>query len=98
MAKPEKVTGLAPVAGLPRLLREQDAAAYLSLPNAAMRRIRAGRVIVDGRVRWDRQALDAWLDRESGISATTPASEARTAAEDLLDGWLANAPHAARRP
>lgn len=46
----------------PRLLTAKDAAAYLSLPVAAVRRMLDGRVMIGGRTRWDRQALDALLD------------------------------------
>ena len=80
----------------PRLLTETEAAAYLSLPLAAMKRIMAGRVLIDGRVRWDRRALDAWLDRESGLSASE-AHQERNAADEALDEYLAATQRAPRR-
>jgi hypothetical protein len=53
----------------PRLLTEQAAAEYLSLPKAAMKLVRAGRTAIAGKVRWDRLALDAWLDEQRGVVA-----------------------------
>lgn len=81
----------------PRLLTDQQAAAYLSVPVATMKRLLTGRIIIEGRVRWDRRALDAWLDRESGLGAPGEKNEHRSEAETALDDWLAHAEHAAWR-
>ena len=42
---------------LPRLLDQKSAAEYLSLPAAVVGRMATGRVLIDGRTRWDRVAL-----------------------------------------
>lgn len=81
----------------PRLLTDAEAADYLSLPQAAMRRIMSGRVLIDGRIRWDRRALDAWLDRESGLSVSDVQHE-RNTADEAFDEYIAGAQRAARRP
>ena len=86
----------------PRLLDDRAAAAYLSLPVAALKRLGAaqGRVIIDGRVRWDRVALDAWLDGQSGGVATSPATIPPAVANDdpeaALDRFLADQRHPPR--
>lgn len=82
----------------PRLLTEREAADYLRLPRASMRRLLEGRLILDGRVRWDRRALDTWLDRESGIATFNVANDDRDEAESALNDWLAHKKHAPRRP
>ncbi len=80
----------------PRLLTEQAAAEYLSLPRAAMKLIKAGRTAIAGRIRWDRLALDAWLDEEAGIAAKSPAvgqnDDDPEAAFDRFDQDFKNAP------
>lgn len=83
---------------LPRLLDAAAAAAYLSLPVTAVRRLAAGRVMIDGRVRWDRVALDAWLDEQRGASVQSPANENTSQADAALASFLATARHAPRRP
>jgi hypothetical protein len=83
----------------PRLLDDRAAAAYLSLPVAALKRLRQGRVIIDGRTRWDRFALDAWLDEQRGVVAPSAAGRRpanQDDAEAALDRWTANKAHAAR--
>lgn len=80
-----------------RLLTDEQAANYLSLPLASMKRMAVGRVVVDGRVRWDRNAIDAWLDRESGLAAPVTETGGHAAADRALDGWLEDAKYAARR-
>lgn len=81
----------------PRLLTDRDAAVYLSIPIAGVRKVEAGRVVIDGRVRWDRVALDEWLDtligRKSGIA---PANQNGSTADDELAAWLADQNHAPR--
>lgn len=83
-------------APVPRLLTERQAARYLGLPIAAMRRLLQGRVALDGRVRWDRKALDVWLDRESGIAPPADAMGHVADAEAALADWLADPAHASR--
>lgn len=70
----------------PRLLTEAMAAEYLGgLPIAAMKRVQVGRVTIAGKLRWDRFALDAWLDAlRSGAPQSPPIP-----AEDSPDAALA---------
>jgi len=81
----------------PRLLDLASAAAYLSLPLAAVRRLAAGRVVIDGRARWDRVALDAWLDEQRGGRVLSPANENPSPADAALARFLETARHAPRR-
>jgi hypothetical protein len=81
----------------PRLLTEGAAAAYLSIPVASLRRLTEGRVQIDGRVRWDRFALDAWLDGGQGKAAPFPANENPTDADQALARFLEAQGHAAGR-
>lgn len=82
----------------PRLLDQKSAAEYLALPLAAVRRLTAGRVMIDGRTRWDRVALDAWLDERRGVRVAAPANENQTEADAALARFLETARHAPRRP
>jgi len=68
----------------PRLLDQAAAAAYLSLPLAAVKRLASGRVMIDGRVRWDRVALDAWLDAQRGVTTQLPANQNLSDADAAL--------------
>ena len=70
-----------------RLMTLEDAAAYLAIPKAAVKRLPVHPVNVGGRLRWDRNALDAWLDQEAGLSGPTTATTGTTP-DDLLDQWL----------
>ena len=70
-----------------RLLTLDEAAAYLAIPKAAVKRVPVAPVNVGGRMRWDRIALDAWLDREAGLAAPLPPSTG-TSPDDVLDQWL----------
>jgi hypothetical protein len=81
----------------PRLLTERDAAAYLSIPVAGVRRITAGRVVLDGRVRWDREALDEWLDGLRGRWPESAANQNQSKADAALAGWIADKTNAPRR-
>lgn len=82
----------------PRLLDAKGAAAYLSLPVAAVQRMLEGRVTIDGRVRWDRVALDAWLDgRPPSAALSPPANQNDTDADLALARFLAPSRHAPRR-
>jgi hypothetical protein len=80
----------------PRLLTERDAAAYLSIPVAGVRRLEAGRVVLDGRVRWDRVALDEWLDALRGRGPQSAANQNSTKADEALAGWIADKKNAPR--
>lgn len=82
----------------PRLLDQAAAAEYLSMPLAVVRRLATGRVRIDGRVRWDRLALDAWLDEQRGVKAELPANENLTEADAALARFLETSRHAPRRP
>ena len=57
----------------PRLLTDAEAAAYLAIPTTSLRRLNVGRVVLDGRVRWDRLAIDSWLDQVGGLTPPDPA-------------------------
>lgn len=60
------MSALAPLA--PRLLDEDQAADYLGVPLKSFRRDPIGRIVVCGRVRFDRFAIDAHLDNLSGLA------------------------------
>lgn len=81
----------------PRLLTEHAAAEYLSIPVAGVRRIMAGRVTLDGRVRWDRVALDEWIDGLRGRAVPSVANQNGSTADEALAGWIADQKHDARR-
>ena len=74
-----------------RLLTLDEAAAYLAIPKAAVKRVPVAPVNVGGRLRWDRVALDAWLDQEAGLTPPSPPQampSTGTSPDDLLDQWL----------
>ena len=83
----------------PRLLTEKDAAAYLSIPVTDVRRLGVGRIPLGTRVRYDRLALDAHLDRISGLA---PQSRQSTTVDDddpdaAFDRFLDRKSDASRR-
>ena len=80
----------------PRLLDEKALAEYLSLPIASVRRLAVGRRLVDGRVRFDRQAIDRWLDATPAGALPSPANANLSPAEDALARWIEDPDHAAR--
>lgn len=85
----------------PRLLTEAEAAAYLALPAATVRREGWGRVRLGVHVRYDVRALDAKLDELAGLTSKSPASAAPEAANDpeaAFDRFSAGDPDASRRP
>lgn len=82
----------------PRLLTDRAVAEYLSLPLTTARKVMAGRVVLEGRVRWDRSALDAWLDGMRGVAAPSPANTNLTGPDAALAQFLADTQNAARRP
>lgn len=57
-----------PVDLTPRLLEAAEAAAYLNVPVKAFVREPIGRVLICGRIRYDRVALDEWLDERRGCA------------------------------
>jgi|KBSSwiStaDraftv2_1062776.scaffolds.fasta_scaffold292327_2 predicted DNA-binding transcriptional regulator AlpA len=64
----------------PRMLRLALAAAYVGLSQTAFKKaVAAGRypkAVLDGRCkRWDIRALDAAIDRHSGIASSSPRDE-----------------------
>ena len=63
----------------PRLLTDEEAAAYLSLPVTVVGKLTVGRVQLGGKRRFDRRALDVHLDALSGLpsQSTAPASPSR---------------------
>jgi hypothetical protein len=74
----------------PRLLNDEAASDYLALPRAAMKRLTQGRIIIDGKVRWDRLALDVWLDGFAGLTAPAVASSNQNDAEAALERFITN--------
>ena len=81
----------------PRLLTAEGAAEYLSLPLAAVRKLTVGRVEVVGRIRFDRDALDRWLDGGDAPAKVAASNENASAADAALADFLASHPHVARR-
>lgn len=80
----------------PRLLTEKEAAAYLRLPISTVRGLSVGQVRLGARRRYDRVALDAYLDRLAGLQASEMIGA--TAADAELDRFIADHPDAAGRP
>ena len=70
-----------------RLLTLDEVAAYLAIPKAAVKRVPVAPVNVGGRLRWDRKAVDRYLDEEAGLTAPLPPSTG-TSPDDVLDQWL----------
>jgi hypothetical protein len=61
----------------------EDAANYLSLPVATFLRLGVGRVQVGAKIRFDRFALDRWLD-EDRSNAPKSAPEEEDSPDDAL--------------
>lgn len=80
-----------------RLLTERAVAEYLSLPLTSARKVLAGRVVLEGRVRWDRRAIDAWLDGMRGVRTDGAANTNLTGPDAALAQFLAGSQDAARR-
>jgi len=70
-----------------RLMTLDAAAAYLCIPKAAVKRLPVHPVNVGGRLRWDRNALDAWLNEEAGLQPP-PQSSTGSTPDDALEEWL----------
>ncbi len=67
----------------PRLLSRQQAAAYCGLSPETFDDYRRRGIVpgpISGTNRWDRKLIDIWLDKASGIDAST---------ETSLDEWRA---------
>ncbi|HBI19251.1 MAG TPA: DNA-binding protein [Brevundimonas sp.] len=79
----------------PRLLTEQEAADYLRLPAATLRKLSFGHVRLGARRRYDRKALDAHLDRLAGLDSSGEPKVNEADAE--LDRFIADHPDVAGR-
>ena len=77
----------------PRLLDAEQAATYLGLKSRqALARVPVRPLRIGALVRWDRCALDAWLDEVAGLGASSAVrASARTDGDpdDALKEWLA---------
>jgi predicted DNA-binding transcriptional regulator AlpA len=77
----------------PRLLNADQAAEYLALKTRhALGRVPVRPLKIGALVRWDRRALDAWLDEIAGFTVSSPAGSLMAAGDDpeeALKGWLA---------
>jgi len=73
----------------PRLMTLDEAAAYLNIPKTAVKRIGVYPVNVGGRLRWDREAIDNWLDRLSGITPP-PKLDGMSAADRAYEEWASS--------
>lgn len=82
----------------PRLLTDRGVAEYLSLPLSRVRQIVAGRLVLEGKTRWDRVALDAWLDAQRGAAPQSPANTNLSGPDAALAQWRAGKTNAPRRP
>lgn len=80
----------------PRLLTLEQAAAYLNVPMAEVRRKGVGMVRFGSRVRYDRAALDGWLDAQRGVAPESSALD-DDSPEAALERFTRNSPHAAGR-
>lgn len=81
-------TRATPLAPIPRrLLKEDEVADYLGdIPVAEVTRQGIGRVLIGRYARYDRFAIDAWLDARSGLA---PATESMNIPEDDAEAALA---------
>jgi len=82
------VTGRAAPALAPRLLSKSEAAAYCGLGVRGFENWVAKGLVpgaVPGTARWDRKAIDAALDKASGISGC---DEGESQERSPLDTWL----------
>lgn len=86
-----------PVEILPRMLTATQAAQYLGygttglLATIPVKPVQMAAKGPGSQPKYDRAALDAWLDRLSGLSvpATTGAGDAEDDAETAYEGWKA---------
>ena len=85
-------------ASLPsRLLTADEAADYFKLPKKAFERLNVGRVPLGTAIRYDRCALDAYLDDLAGLARSSAAPSADNDPEAALDRFTARFPSAAGR-
>lgn len=82
---------------LPRLLTEAAAAAYLSLRLTDMAQVTIGRVTIAGRLRFDRVALDRWLDGEPAPALSAAANANVSPASQALARFVQGHPDVTRR-
>lgn len=83
----------------PRMLTAEQAAAYLGyatvglLANIPVKPVRMAEAGAGSQPKYDRRALDAWLDRLSGLSVAGPQTEGRGEddADDAFAAWKAAA-------
>ena len=80
----------------PRLLTEAQAAQYLGLPVATVRKLPFGHVRLGTRHRYDRKALDSHLDRMAGLDSSSEPNVNKANAE--LAQFIADHPNAAGSP
>jgi len=80
----------------PRLLTEEEAAAYLGLPAATVRKLPFGHVRLGSRHRYDRKALDTHLDRMGGLDSSAEPNVNKANAE--LARFIADHPNVAGGP
>lgn len=80
----------------PRLLTEDQAAAYLGLPAATVRKLPFGHVRLGTRRRYDRKALDLHLDQLAGLDSSPELNVNKADAE--LARFIADHPDAAGSP
>ena len=80
----------------PRLMTESQAAAYLALPAATIRKLTFGHVRLGTRHRYDRKALDVHLDRLAGLDSSTEPNVNKADAE--LARFIADHPDVAGAP
>lgn len=78
----------------PRLLTEKEAGEYLRLPVTEVRKLACGRVIMGTKVRYDRKAIDAYLDRIGGLVVHSAANEDDP--DEELERFIAGRKNAAR--
>lgn len=72
-----------------RLMTKAEVIAYCKVAAGTFDRWRREGIVpgpVPGTIRWDRRAIDAALDRLSGLSAQSPMSEADELMERLTGG------------
>lgn len=76
----------------PRMMRAQLLREYLDLPETApLSCIPVQPVYIGRSQRWDRKAIDAWLDARSGLASSFPLAAPAVASDEpdvALQGWL----------
>ena len=80
----------------PRVLKVREAAAYLSISVAELKRFNVGRIHFGSSVRYDKNALDAYLDEQSGLTSRHATHIPSDDAEDAFDRSVPALPNAPR--